>query len=798
MGQKRTGLRMRVSGRRHKDKVLEIASLNEQLSLLGLKVVPVTADGNCFFRAVADQLEGAEEQHSAYRQKAVDYLQEHREDFEPFLEDGIPFDNYLKTMRENCVWAGHMEIQATSLVTRTNICIHQLKTPRWHIRNFNTADTKTIHLSYHDGEHYNSIRRQDDPGICPALPFIIEGDATPATQPPPIKTRSFSRDKGIEAATMKSVMERSGCTSETRVREVLRDVRGDADAATEYLIAEMSGDASSSCSYESDSGSPAATSDQSSFYGTSISGEDDSARSLVSSTINESEGGTGIFNDSSASSKSVGRNKPCPCGSRRKYKACCGTSRTRMTLAYMSRAEESIANRLRRQKQKITMGYHHTSNEEMRHLQLRARFLVLSLLLGVTVLINTGLTYGGTITFTWGWFICGFFNLHVAFAMAEQLLKQICSAFPTSGGLYFWSAQLASPEWKPFASWITGWFNVAGQWAGTCSVSFALFELLSVMALLATGGANGGGYLMNKYEVVGINGVILFSTGLLNCMPIQYLDYLSPFSAAWQLIGTFLLIIILPSVATKRQSISFVFTSFYVPTDLKLPSRPYIFLLGLIINQYVICGYDASAHMAEETKASDRDGALGILSSVVATLVVGITSNSRMAYDFSRDGALPLSKTWQKVNRHEVPVNAVWLSAPVAFVMMLPSLGNLVAFQAMTSIATTGNYISYALPILIHITAAHRTFVPGPINLGPRWWSLTVGWVAVLWVATITVLFSLPVRYPSTLQFLNYTPIAVGGLFLLVVSYWLLSARNWFKSPQHNYDQKKTAEELVD
>uniref|UniRef100_A0A7I4BBB3 OTU domain-containing protein n=1 Tax=Physcomitrium patens TaxID=3218 RepID=A0A7I4BBB3_PHYPA len=542
MGQKRTGLRMRVSGRRHKDKVLEIASLNEQLSLLGLKVVPVTADGNCFFRAVADQLEGAEEQHSAYRQKAVDYLQEHREDFEPFLEDGIPFDNYLKTMRENCVWAGHMEIQATSLVTRTNICIHQLKTPRWHIRNFNTADTKTIHLSYHDGEHYNSIRRQDDPGICPALPFIIEGDATPATQPPPIKTRSFSRDKGIEAATMKSVMERSGCTSETRVREVLRDVRGDADAATEYLIAEMSGDASSSCSYESDSGSPAATSDQSSFYGTSISGEDDSARSLVSSTINESEGGTGIFNDSSASSKqSVGRNKPCPCGSRRKYKACCGTSRTRMTLAYMSRAEESIANRLRRQKQKITMGYHHTSNEEM-----------------------------------------------------------ICSAFPTSGGLYFWSAQLASPEWKPFASWITGWFNVAGQWAGTCSVSFALFELLSVMALLATGGANGGGYLMNKYEVVGINGVILFSTGLLNCMPIQYLDYLSPFSAAWQLIGTFLLIIILPSVATKRQSISFVFTSFYVPTDLKLPSRPYIFLLGLIINQYVICGYDASAHMKQK------------------------------------------------------------------------------------------------------------------------------------------------------------------------------------------------------
>lgn len=32
------------------DKTNEIANLNQQLGILGLKVVPVTADGNCFFR----------------------------------------------------------------------------------------------------------------------------------------------------------------------------------------------------------------------------------------------------------------------------------------------------------------------------------------------------------------------------------------------------------------------------------------------------------------------------------------------------------------------------------------------------------------------------------------------------------------------------------------------------------------------------------------------------------------------------------------------------------------------------
>lgn len=53
-------------------------------------------------------------------------MQEHREDFEPFVEDEVPFDDYLKSMGEETTWAGHMEIQATSLVTRTNICIHQV------------------------------------------------------------------------------------------------------------------------------------------------------------------------------------------------------------------------------------------------------------------------------------------------------------------------------------------------------------------------------------------------------------------------------------------------------------------------------------------------------------------------------------------------------------------------------------------------------------------------------------------------------------------------------------------------
>jgi amino acid transporter len=81
-------------------------------------------------------------------------------------------------------------------------------------------------------------------------------------------------------------------------------------------------------------------------------------------------------------------------------------------------------------------------------------FTVISVLTGVTTLYNTGLTFGGPATMTLGWFVAGAFTMAVGLSMAE-----ICSAFPTSGGLYYWSARLSGHRWAPFASWITGWYT---------------------------------------------------------------------------------------------------------------------------------------------------------------------------------------------------------------------------------------------------------------------------------------------------------------------------------------------------
>ncbi|XP_020547487.1 amino-acid permease BAT1 homolog isoform X3 [Sesamum indicum] len=392
-------------------------------------------------------------------------------------------------------------------------------------------------------------------------------------------------------------------------------------------------------------------------------------------------------------------------------------------------------------------------------------------------------------------------------------------------------------------------FNIVGQWAVTTSVDFSLAQLITVIILLSTGGKNGGGYEPSKYVVIAFHGGILLVHAILNSLPISWLSFFGQLAAAWNVLGVFVLMILIPLVATEKASAKFVFTHFNTDNGEGIGSRLYIFVLGLLMSQYTLTGYDASAHMTEETKNADKNGPKGIISSIGISIIVGwgyilgitfavtnipnllspdndaggyaiaeifyqafknrfgsgvggivclgivavaiffcgmssITSNSRMAYAFSRDGAMPFSTFWHKVNKQEVPINAVWMSAVIAFCMALTSLGSLVAFQAMVSIATIGLYIAYALPIFFRVTLARKSFTPGPFSLGR--YGVVVGWIAVLWVATISVLFSLPVAYPITKETLNYTPVAVGGLLILTVSSWILSARHWFRGPVTN------------
>jgi amino acid transporter len=137
-----------------------------------------------------------------------------------------------------------------------------------------------------------------------------------------------------------------------------------------------------------------------------------------------------------------------------------------------------------------------------------------------------------------------------------------------------------------------------------------------------------------------------------------------------------------------------------------------------------------------------------------------------------------------------VPVYAVWAIAVLAFLCAFPAYfgpNGVVAYVAVTSIATIGLYIAYAIPIYLRLREGDA-WEPGEWNLG-RWYR-PIGIIACIWVVFISVLFILP-TVPAGIPFksgftwvsFNYAIIAVAGTMVLTGGWWILSAHRWFKGP---------------
>ncbi|HEY0641083.1 MAG TPA: amino acid permease [Pseudonocardiaceae bacterium] len=450
-------------------------------------------------------------------------------------------------------------------------------------------------------------------------------------------------------------------------------------------------------------------------------------------------------------------------------------------------------------------------------------FTIISILSGCLTLYAFGMNTGGPVMIIWGWPFVGAMTLLVGLAMAE-----VCSSYPTAGGLYYWSAKLARGNGAAW-SWFTGWFNFLGQVAVTAGIDFGAAFFLNAYLDLQFG------YAVTPGHTITLFGVILVLHGLLNTFGVRLVARLNDISVWWHVIGVVVIVGALVLLPDRHQDASTVFTSFVNNTG--WTSTFYVALLGLLLAQYTFTGYDASAHMTEETHDAARSGPRGIVMSILVSLVAGwvlllgvtfaiqdygstaadavppakifvdalgstggeilllivigaqffcgmssVTANSRMIYAFSRDGALPASRFWHAVNkRTRTPTRAVWLAAGGAFLLGLPYLWNATAYAAVTSIAVIGLYIAYVMPTFLRLRQGDR-FERGPWHLGR--WSRPVGTAAVIWVGLITVLFMLPQRSPVTVETFNYAPVAVLVVLGFAGIWWLVSARRWFTGPK--------------
>lgn len=157
-----------------------------QLAAAGLRVHEVDADGNCLFRALADQVEGSAKHHGRYRDEIVAFMRQDEERFKWFVEDDEDWDDYLARLGRDGEWGGNLELVAAANLRSVNVVVHQLEAPKFEICADGEAE-RTVHLSYHGEAHYNSVRRQDDHGGEPwlDLPHIggVASSPEPADEP---------------------------------------------------------------------------------------------------------------------------------------------------------------------------------------------------------------------------------------------------------------------------------------------------------------------------------------------------------------------------------------------------------------------------------------------------------------------------------------------------------------------------------------------------------------------------------------------------------------------------------------
>ncbi|CAF1089394.1 unnamed protein product [Rotaria sordida] len=143
-----------------------IGEFNNQLRAFNLQLRYIVGDGNCLFRSFADQMDGDQHRHSYYREKICDYMRINRADFEPFIVDQ-PFDAFIRSLSKDGTYGGNECLVAFSRLFDAKICIHQLNQPVW-IVCFSDSPKHEIHISYHDYEHYSSVRKLGDRGSASA------------------------------------------------------------------------------------------------------------------------------------------------------------------------------------------------------------------------------------------------------------------------------------------------------------------------------------------------------------------------------------------------------------------------------------------------------------------------------------------------------------------------------------------------------------------------------------------------------------------------------------------------------
>ena len=238
-------------------------------------------------------------------------------------------------------------------------------------------------------------------------------------------------------------------------------------------------------------------------------------------------------------------------------------------------------------------------------------FTEVSVLCSFVSMYSYGLTTGGSAAIVWGFLITYFFNTIVAYSMAE-----ICSAYPSAGSVYHWTGQLVPPHLTPIASYICGWTNFLGNGAGDAAFAYSWATFLSAAVVMS------GGATITSQDLVAISILILLVWSGLNFFRIDKVGMFNNMAVIAHMGTIGLMFFALFAGSKKLQSAEWVFTSYNNETGFN--NQGYVLVMGLLTSVYCFSGFEASAHMAEETHGSRTNAPNGLINTVLATGIGGL------------------------------------------------------------------------------------------------------------------------------------------------------------------------------
>jgi amino acid transporter len=451
---------------------------------------------------------------------------------------------------------------------------------------------------------------------------------------------------------------------------------------------------------------------------------------------------------------------------------------------------------------------------------------IICILAGGITSFHLGICSVGGASVGLGWPLVSLMSLAFAATMA-----QLASAFPTAGGLSHWASILGGRGW----GWATAWLNLAGLVTVLAAINVGTFQFLAgaLAPRLGLDIHTLSPALQTWLQFAAVTTITL-SQALINHRGIKATTRLTDFSGYLILIVSLLLTIALWCYARSIEPSRLVtFTNFsgeaggdVWPTQ---SSLFWLFALSFLLPAYTITGFDASAHTSEETVGAAREVPRSIIRAVLVSGVFGwimlvavllaipdmataaaqgpnvfywtinevlphglatalyigiaiaqylcglatVTSTSRMAYAFARDGGLPLSTHLRQVSsRFRTPAIAIWTVSilSIAFTVYTP------VYSTITTVCVILLYVSYAIPTSIGLISFGRSWTRmGPWHLGP-WFPplavLCVGWSGVLIVVGVQ---------PPNDQ-------ALWTLLVLIVTLaivWFAQQRHSFAGPPH-------------